>query len=130
MLPPLSIFLDDLRPAPVGWILARTAEQCLEILTGYQGVAVSISLSLDHDLGDDSQDEKHGYWFVKQIIERNLIADVIYLHSSNPVGRENMRMYLFNAIKHGALPPHVDIRNCPPPGYLENIEDGWYDKEV
>jgi hypothetical protein len=123
----LRIFLDDLRPAPEGWVLVKTAEECLDLLAKNKGLVSS--LSLDHDLGDQSEDEKHGYWFVKQMVERGLYADVINLHTSNPVGRENMLMYLLNAIDFEALPSYVRVLNCPPAGYLENVENGWYDRE-
>lgn len=121
----LRIFLDDLRPAPVGWVLVKTAEECLQMLQDNQGNVSS--LSLDHDLSCPKEDEEHGYWMVKRMVERGLYADVINLHTSNPVGRENMRMYLLNAIKHGIIPEHIRVVNSPPAGYLENVENGWYD---
>ena len=43
-------------------------------------------IDLDHDLGE----EKTGYDICKYIIENNIHFDKIKIHTSNPVGRDNM----------------------------------------
>ena len=46
-----KIWLDDERPAPDGWILARWPQEAISWLAS--GDVTHISL--DHDLGDDSR---------------------------------------------------------------------------
>lgn len=85
----INIYLDDLRPAPDGFILVETAVECIEKLIKFSG-KVNI-LSLDHDLGG----ERTGYDVVKLMVDmyqrgNNLFPKTIILHTANPVGRENM----------------------------------------
>lgn len=56
-------------------------------------------LFLDHDLGGkiwvDSNEENTGYEFVKLLVESGLQHKaLIYIHSMNPVGSNNMLNYL------------------------------------
>lgn len=48
------------------------------------------AIDLDHDLGED----KTGYDICKYIIENNIKLDRVYIHTSNPVGRYNMKQLL------------------------------------
>lgn len=43
-------------------------------------------IDLDHDLGE----EKTGYDVCKYIIENEIPLNKVYIHTSNPVGRNNM----------------------------------------
>jgi len=95
----VNIYMDDLRPCPKGWLLARTTNECLHLLETHKG-NVKL-LSLDHDMTENDND---GYWTVKQIVDRGLYAEVVYLHTANGVGRKNMKCYLENAIKHEVAP--------------------------
>ncbi len=104
----VHIYLDDLRPCPPGFLLAKTANQCLRLLRKHKG-KIKI-LSLDHDLGDK---EKDGYWLVKRMVEEGLYAKDIFLHSANPVGRQNMLHYLVAAYAFGKLPAESKIVNSP-----------------
>jgi hypothetical protein len=79
----INVFLDDLRPCPLGFVLAKNAEECLELLASYN---VKI-LSMDHDLG---WDELNGSDVALEMVRRGLYADEIYLHSSSMIGRTNM----------------------------------------
>lgn len=79
----INVYLDDLRPCPDGFVLARTAEDCISLLENYQ---VSV-LSLDHDLGWDSM---NGTELAHELVARGLYADEIFLHSSSMAGRANM----------------------------------------
>lgn len=49
-------------------------------------------MSLDHDLGSypDGSLRKTGYDLVKWICENDVSINKIYIHTDNPVGRENM----------------------------------------
>jgi hypothetical protein len=90
----IKVFLDDdleWRPTPEGWVRTTTAHETISLLeTGNV-----VSLSLDHDLGDD---EKFGtgytvvYWLAEQseAYSRNLWPAHIDLHTANSVGGTSM----------------------------------------
>ncbi|WP_336784125.1 cyclic-phosphate processing receiver domain-containing protein [Paenibacillus illinoisensis] len=113
----INIWLDDVRPAPDGWLWAKTASECYEMLSRHVG-EVNI-LSLDHDLGDFNAPT--GYDLVKAICYElettDLLPRSIYLHSSNPVGRDNMYSALTNfyrlALDFGTMHRHIDINRGP-----------------
>ena len=85
----INVFLDDLRACPDNFTLAKDASGCRVLM---QNNKVNI-LSLDHDLGE--ADGKTGYDFCKWLVEigmddPNIYPKVIYLHTANGVGRDNM----------------------------------------
>jgi len=87
----INLFLDDLRPCPDNFILAKNVPQCRILLQHNQ----VIRLSLDHDLGD----LETGYDLCKWIVEAGQYNESIYpkeifLHTANPVGRDNMYQLL------------------------------------
>jgi hypothetical protein len=120
----IKIYLDDCRPAPPGWLLVKDALSCFILLEWNKG-RVS-ALSLDHDLQSMDLPEKHGAWLTNQMIQFGLYADIIYMHTSNPVGRQNMFNDLSSGIRNGLIPDHVKINYGPMPGY--NLVTGeWLD---
>lgn len=109
----INVYLDDFRPCPKGFVLARNMEECLTLLSNSK---VNI-LSLDHDLGIG---EPTGYDLVRQMVEKGYYANEIYLHSSSASGRMNMYQLLQ---KH--KPEHVAIYNYPMPAeVLERAATG------
>jgi len=85
----VNIFLDDCRECPDRFIIARNASDCRFLLLENE---VNI-LSLDHDLGDINTE--NGYDFCKWLVEigidnPKIYPKVIYLHTANGVGRDNM----------------------------------------
>lgn len=68
-------------------------------------------LSLDHDLGEDKQGNllPTGYDLVKYICTEGLRANNIYLHTDNPVGRENMYETLKGAQRRGFIDSDIKI---------------------
>jgi len=55
---PVKVWLDDVRPAPSGWVHVRTPEEAIELLRAGD----VDELSLDHDLGlDVGARERTGY---------------------------------------------------------------------
>jgi hypothetical protein len=114
----MKLYLDDIRPCPKGFTIARTVEEAIDIYqywnTGRVGEKI---LSLDHDLGGlDGTYTRTGYDFCKWIIEENhynphfYFPDVVYLHTSNPVGRENMLQLLTRY-----APSYARIHRSPMP---------------
>ncbi|RAV02406.1 cyclic-phosphate processing receiver domain-containing protein [Paenibacillus sp. YN15] len=84
----IHVFMDDARPRPQGFTLARTAEECL-LLLELEEVDL---LSLDHDMGFD---QPSGLEVAKEIVRRSLFPREIYLHSSNMVARSQMFQALY-----------------------------------
>lgn len=79
----INVYLDDLRPCPKGFVLAKNAEECIRLLRENK---VDV-MSMDHDLG---WDEMNGTDLAHELVRLNLYANEIYLHSSSMIGRQNM----------------------------------------
>ncbi len=84
----LKLYLDDQRPAPSGWTLAKTADDAIEILrTG--DVA---ELSLDYDLGDPI----HGTglqvldWLESALADGRIRMPQLSAHSGSLIGRRRL----------------------------------------
>ena len=87
----MNLFVDDIRSAPEGWVLAKTITEAIRILATRDVHEVS----LDHDIA--YQDERGRFtgkihnedftpvaWYIRQMpIE--VRPKVVYVHSSNPV---------------------------------------------
>lgn len=91
----MRIWLDDIRPAPDGYLHCRSVNQAKTAIFSYehQFSDDTIILDLDHDLGDYYED---GGDAIKLLdwLEENKLVDTGYffhLHTANPVGVENMR---------------------------------------
>jgi hypothetical protein len=84
----IHVYMDDARPRPQGFTLARTGEECL-LLLELEEVGL---LSLDHDMG---YDQMNGLELAKEMVRRSLFAREIYLHSSSMVARSQMFQALY-----------------------------------
>lgn len=87
----LSIYLDDERTPPPGWLLVRWPEEVIALLMTCQVEA----LSLDHDLGDEG-DERTGYtvlqWLEEQVATCGFEPpEEISVHSANASAAIKMR---------------------------------------
>lgn len=84
----MKMWVDDIRPAPPGWVRVQTSEgaiQLLESLTRVGSPWIPFeAISLDHDLGGEDTTRPVVIW----MIENNLWPDEVNVHTSNPVGRE------------------------------------------
>ena len=103
----MNVYVDDLRDCPEGFTIARTFEEAVTLLEQHE---VDI-LSLDHDLGEDAEGNllPTGYDLVKYFCEHGLRANKIYLHTDNPVGRENMYETLKGAKRRGFIDQDIEI---------------------
>lgn len=119
----MKLFLDDMRKAPFGWELVKTADACITVLRTRK----VDELSLDHDLAEEhyapstgyseppkQYREKTGYDVVKWMVEQAAAGaftwpPVVILHTLNPVGRENMRATIARHAPHVTLHirPHI-----------------------
>lgn len=99
----IHVYMDDFRRCPKGFTLARTVDECLELL---RLVEVDI-LSLDHDMGPG---EKTGTDMVLAMVQEGLYAREIYLHTSSMYGKKSMYELLYQN-----KPDHVVLHNGPIP---------------
>jgi len=104
----INLFLDDVRPCPRGFAVARSAEECLLMLAECD---VDI-LSLDFELG---YGQPNGLAVVHGLIASGKYPRRIYVHSSSIMGRIQMVRDL-----RAANPAGVEIHDGPmPPNVLE-----------
>lgn len=99
----IHVYLDDMRPCPIGFTPAHNVEECILLLLECE---VDV-LSLDHDLG---WNQKNGYEIVNWMIEQRRFAKEIYLHSSSLPARKRMYEMLYFA-----KPEHVQLFQTPVP---------------
>lgn len=99
----MKIWLDDIRPAPEGWIWRKDSQHILvDILFSSHLIE---EISFDHDLGEDSLT---GYEILN-VIEQMIVAGTwggnlnFHIHSSNPVGRKNMERAIDSMVKRLTL---------------------------
>lgn len=100
---PWKLYLDDIRnPADTTYIVARTVKEAQHLVEKY---GVPEHISFDHDLGVDELDNllPNGYDFAKWLVEMDMDGNIelscaftFTVHSQNPVGAENIRVYLSN----------------------------------
>ncbi|GJM81736.1 hypothetical protein HMSSN139_42320 [Paenibacillus sp. HMSSN-139] len=104
----IHVYMDDFRRCPQGFTLARTVEECLELL---RLTEVDI-LSLDYDMGPDEPTgtEMRPPWFGKGFPRE------IYLHTSSITGKKSMYEILYQG-----LPEQVQLHNGPIP--FERLEE-------
>jgi hypothetical protein len=95
----LKVYLDDTRVQPAGWVLVKTPQQCIELLK----LGSVLSLSLDHDLGDD-KGIGTGYdvllWLEEQVAVNEFVPPELNIHSANISARKRMeqaidKIYIF-----------------------------------
>lgn len=107
----INLYVDDLRDCPKEFEIARTMNEAIGFFEQFE---INI-LSLDHDLGEDENGKllPTGYDLVKWICENGGRANKIYLHTDNPVGRENMYQTLLAARKRGFIDDDIEIFHYP-----------------
>ncbi len=93
--PKIHLYMDDWRPCPEGFALARTGEECLTLLRDCE---VGI-LSLDHEMGPD---QPSGSEVAARIVANGTFPKEIYLHTSSEYGRRSMYEILY-----AGKPEHV-----------------------
>ena len=94
----MKIYLDDYRPCPPGWTLAKTAPEAIELLK--RGDVEEVSL--DYDLGDYRDDLAYTGRAVAAFIARGAHDGTLprltwHVHSNNADGCEIMRRMLDKA---------------------------------
>ena len=94
------MFLDDERFPPddgAEWIIVRDWD---EVQTAVKTHGMPSFISFDHDLGDNIPT---GYDIAKSLADMEMDGDIVwpdafsyYVHSQNPIGKENISGFLDN----------------------------------
>ncbi len=87
-----KLYVDDLRPCPEGWDVARNFHQAIVMLETHEYDEVS----LDHDIASFyGNKEMTGYDVLQYLIMKKLEGETvptkIHVHSANPVGIVKMQ---------------------------------------
>lgn len=97
----MNVWLDDVRPCPDGYYHVKTAEDCIDLLCRARVNSIVIEhLSLDHDLGEDTDVVGTGYdvvlWLEEQVFTDESFnpPSLISVHSDNAGARKKMLMGL------------------------------------
>ncbi|PLR86700.1 cyclic-phosphate processing receiver domain-containing protein [Bacillus sp. V33-4] len=104
----ISVFLDDYRPCPPGYILTDNIDECLNLLVHFHVE----HLSLDHDLVSKT---RNGLKLVHLMVEYQLFAERITIHSANSVGGKAMYQFLREAQNDLKMPHTIKIILRPLP---------------
>lgn len=83
----VRLWLDDVRPAPEGWVHVFSVNGAIEVLEAHP---VDMA-SLDHDLGTHAGNGGDGTALVDWMAEHEVWpSQGIRVHSYNPIGAKNM----------------------------------------
>lgn len=93
----MKVWLDDVRPAPEGYVWVKTGLDCIDLLINHWDEIRQVSL--DHDLGDDTVTGTTVATFIEMrvIAFQDALSFTVAIHSANPVGRKNMEAALRSA---------------------------------
>ena len=83
----MKIWLDDIRPAPEGYVWCKSVNIAKRTIESAEEPIVLIDC--DYDLGDYAYDGGNGIKLLDWMVENERFYP-IRLHTTNPVGRENM----------------------------------------
>lgn len=89
----MKLWLDDVRPAPEGYIRCRSVNEAKGLIERYEQRETIEEINCDHDLGEFEADGGVGIKLLDWLLERGTLYTVV-LHTMNPVGRENMQRLL------------------------------------
>lgn len=87
-----KLWLDDQRPAPRGWLHARSYAEAVRCIRRFGNELAEVSL--DHDLcpahtAGDYSDGRTGYDVLAYLLRTGL-RPVIHIHTMNPEGLQRM----------------------------------------
>ncbi|WP_246361973.1 cyclic-phosphate processing receiver domain-containing protein [Paenibacillus alba] len=116
----IHVYLDDLRPCPSGFTLAKDVNECVLLLEEFE---VDI-LSLDHDLGWTSA--QTGMDVVLWLLQKRKFPKTIYIHTSSRAACIAMYQMLYTAKPEGTSV----YPNRIPDELLIQVAQGTYPKEA
>ena len=96
----MKVYLDDERPVPDGWTLARWPEDAIALLKTGQVT----DISLDHDLGDDAHGTGYDVilWIEEEVATNQFIPPNITVHSANTSARQKMELGIASIQRYAA----------------------------
>lgn len=85
----IRLYLDDCRPAPSGWVLARSVDEAVHVL---RTVPVSV-VSLDYDLGLGSAETGITLlnWVEREVAAGRLALPELQAHSGSMLGQARLK---------------------------------------
>lgn len=86
----MKIWIDDIRPAPDGYIWIKSVNDAKRVITYYENLINIDVIDIDHDAGQYSEDGGD-YICLLDWLEETGRNYPIHIHSMNPVGVENMK---------------------------------------
>ena len=90
----MKIWLDDVRPAPAGYVLCRSVNEAKRtILTAVDNKEYISEINCDHDLGSYARFGGDGIRLLDWLEEQNFHFHVL-CHSQNPVGIIKMNLII------------------------------------
>lgn len=93
----MRVWLDDLRPAPPGWIWTRSTSSTRGLLSS----GAVRQLSLDHDLGWS----ENGFSLLRWMSREGHWPESLHVHSANPWGSRRMLRLI---LEQAAYPSHTE----------------------
>lgn len=97
----MKLWLDDVRPCPQGWVLARSVNEAIALIESVPAAEFEFA-SLDHDLGDFADDGGDGYKLTRWMLEFSKFPSRgIRVHSANNVGAKNMLLDVADGDPYG-----------------------------
>jgi hypothetical protein len=105
-----NLFIDDERdPHEVtwggssayqtqNWVIARSATEAIELI---RTLGFPALISFDHDLGDGPSGYDAAKMFVDFVLDGEPLPSnfKFYIHSKNPVGAENIKLFMNNFLE-------------------------------
>jgi len=89
----MKVFLDDLRDAPEGFIVCRTAEEAFDLIATGEVTFIS----LDHDLGTELTGYNVANFIETMVHNGRIKMPSWHIHSANPIGVKRIRQALISA---------------------------------
>lgn len=83
---PLALWVDDCKPCPDGFAVARTYDDALSLCRRYRYTVIH----LDYDLGE----QRTGLDLLRQLDRERLLPPLVELITWNPVGRKRLEAEL------------------------------------
>lgn len=96
----VSIYLDDERPTPTGWIRTYSVQETIDLIRQHEGNIYQISL--DNDLGVGLDEGYHVMNWIEKEAFNNTLKPIPHLmiHTGNSSARDRMMKARHNAWKY------------------------------
>ena len=96
-----KLFIDDERfPVDDSWIIVRSSAEAIQVL---KDLGMPSFISFDHDLGGDDTSINFINYMIGCLLDNNINLPEdfdYYVHSQNPVGKQNIEGLMQSIIKH------------------------------